>query len=432
MGLMSSKNIENKGIIPLHKIICQPFYLFSFIFFIGFIFLGDQRVTWVAYDLLVILELSSFLVKKKRFIYIVKFRFWLPPLIVFLLILFGMCLLINGCEIVGLLSFYYMTRNLILIYSFLDRIQTESKIMNDFILQLFYILIFWLVINTPYMIIQHNQNIFHDDVTGLMGKGTTQNMAFVWLFMLTTSLFLKKNIILIILMHLTMLYLSSISDNKFYIYISFFPYLIYYATTRNFNFTCLLIKVIVFTICFLIILSSYLLLNSGTNRSNKTKLMLPIETFTTFIEKKIYSPRAESVRFHSQERSELVLTLFRRFPNCWNFGIGAGAISNIFFFRGKDVGKYTHINMNEFLTITYEMGFLFFIIISSIYIMLISSFFKGNSKIIIFFVTLFFFACSYYHRILHDPRDFFSIMLLVSTISVVMPSHPPANDDDQL
>lgn len=381
--------------IDKKSVIFLLLYFVNFIWIIGFIFIGSQRATWFAYDLLSIL--SSIIV----FIYLCKNISIInnPNVLlisIFLFILYMCNVLINGLTIVSLFKFYYYIRGLPIFILFAYLIRRKPELTNVFFKHVFFIVFLQFWINIPYLLYQYNLGFNFDDITGFYGIGASHIPCFVWIFIILFQFTRSVNFIIIFAEMIIMFYLGVITDNKTFYFFSITMIFLYYFSSFNLKNIFKAITIGILTCC---------VIYAGMATLPRKNLY-----FIVGINKNIND------YFLGKSKDERMDFLVYALTNSDShyFGRGSGIISHAFQLKGELCGVIdSHLDMTDMVTIVYECGIVFYLFIVILYSMVFASFFKNRrfyTFIIIFFILNF---NLYYTLIFTDPRNIYMLTLII-------------------
>jgi hypothetical protein len=281
----------------------------------------------------------------------------------------------------------------------------------------FYIFNSYFFLNTFIIINQINNEYHFDDITGLMGNGSTHAMMLFWVALICLNLYnvlyYRKSIkmyVFILIQIITMLIISSHNDNTaFYFYT---PYIIIIAFFKIKSIKSLILKpvksllkvknliliAIIVGILFVVILK-----NSDVKHFINYKVASKVYHMKNITNKEV----------ENEERIDMILYSFKNTKNNL-LGNGLGIRYDILGLTGKEFGcKPVHINISDVSAFIYEGGVLFTIIILLLYSLFIKKYFtSGGSIIFIVFNVLLF---SIYAKLFSDERQifFFAIMYMI-------------------
>jgi len=397
--------MKNNYTVHIKNILKEPFLFLHIIVFIGFIFLGNQRYTWLLYDILILLILLREGIRKELFSFIrYKGLFLLVSMTIFLLYIINIG--INGISVISILKIHYYLRNAVIILYFVSALRNKKECVSSFFYAILVLTSVQFIINIPLI---YNEYLLRpwdiDQHNGLFGEGAHHFAGFVWLLLLLMLLYTRKGAAFIFLGLPMMFYLSALTSNRFFVFALIIPFLIRFfqqvAGARR-------------------ILGSIFYVLIGIIMLQITYVSVPEVKY--FVDGRLSTTYQRYVLQKGRRalRTEKLKYVLKNYDTYY-FGKGSGAISEVFGFEGDrrsethNLGRnYDPITMHDISTIMYELGLLFYVSLILLYSLLFDSLFhtKSNLRVAIIFIATVF--MTFYHLILSDPRMIYTIILFVS------------------
>ena len=283
------------------------------IVFAFFIFLGNQRISWIFYDVIIVLLLFLFFLKGKKIATHYNITFFILLLLLSVVLIFNIP--INGFAIISLLKFYYFIKALVVIQFFNIMLRSNKLLLaNTFIKAIIFLSIVQFIINSPVIYNQFiSDPINFDEHNGLFGHGSSHFAGLVWLNICIYLLISHKYIFFVPIL-LLMIILSVFMEGKFFIYGAIGTVLIYFTQEFNFSKTFKFILSLLVAIPLLAFISNY----------------LPDTTYSY----NDYILRTKAIimgRGFGSERASM-LGIVLGFKEPYYFGYGVGSLSEIFAF----------------------------------------------------------------------------------------------------
>ena len=390
------------------KTVWRDKLLFSyFIIFFTYIFLGDQRISWFLFDIIILFTLFKYLLTRYKTVYNNKTGITIISILIILNIVVNFAL--EGISIIALLKIYYVFKFVIVIFIFNNLLHYKGVIKTAHFVKLVFVLcLLQFFINAPIIYNQFLSNPLDiDEHNGLFGNGSSHFVTFVWIFIVLYMLKHSFSAYYVMPIILLMIVLSSFIEGKFFIFGLASVFFIHLFQKINIKKISKEIKYLLLIIPLLFIVFSNI----------------------PFVEKYFESRMVQAFNVYvinrgsGSERTEMLgLTLSN--DKSKYFGNGSGSITKIFHYEGDHISKIPHIHMNmhSISTLIYEFGILFFLLVTCIYTLLLDSLFKKNNYLRTILIFNFLLFLSYYSRIYKDPRIFYSILLISVTYTMQLSS----------
>jgi hypothetical protein len=375
-------------------------YITNFIWFFGFVFLGSQRITWSAFDAMIIVVGVISVIYFFRNIPIFA-NILILFLLFSLLILYAMNIAINGISAISVLKYYYYVRWIPFLLFLAFLIKKFPGLLEGFFKQFYFVLFLQFLINIPFLLYQYTLGYYFDDITGFYGTGAHHLPCFTWLYIVAYQLLKKTKFVFLLIELITMFILAMIMDNK-----AFYFYLI--ILVLIFNSYSFKIKKFLKTLAIAFPLVSLLIMGMQLLPKNFSYFIIGMNfNENTLIESKPKSERAIILRYILDDEDSHY------------FGKGSGIISHAFSLKGALYGKVLeHININDISAIFFEFGAIFYFIFTLLIAVIFLHFFQKRSVVVFAVIWLIFNICLYFTNFVSDPRNFYVCSIIFALFAV--------------
>jgi hypothetical protein len=382
-----------------NRILYFLLYALNLVWVIGFMFLGNQRKTWIAYDML------AFLIGYIILIYFIRkntvvANFYILSLLLSLSILYGINILTSGITIISPLKYYYYIRNIpfLLLLAFL--IRKKPRLFDLFCGLLYKICFFQFWLNIPFLLYQYTLGWNFDDINGFYGYGACHIACYVWLFIVLCQLNKKTNLFFLFIEIIIMFVLGVITDNKTFFYFSILLILFHYFSSFQFK---NIIKSIIMT------LSLIVLIIVGINNLPKDQLYF------------LYGVNIQIQSYFEGKSKDERMTLLEyalHDDDAYYFGKGTGITTHAFGIKGAIYEKlFNHFEMSDTVSIIFENGLAFYLILGILYTVAFLNFFQKRGIVKFIIIFLLFNFNLYYTGIISDPRNIYIFSLIVAVFA---------------
>ena len=356
------------------------------------IFLGKARAPWLLFDLLFMMSFVYVCFSQRLTQSLINIGILLGINFVFLFIQ----LYTFGLTPLALFRFYYNIRFIFIIYFFAQLIRNEEIDIKKILYHIYIIGCIQFFLNIPFIVREYLAEPWNiDEHNGLFGNGSSHATGIFWLFLINYGLLRDKYKMLTIALIFISIFLSSLTDNKFFyvglvvsvgIYMFKNPRLIIQTITLS------TLTVIVVVVCY----------NS-------------ISEFQIFLDKVIFRSFDLYLNSDNEEKAERTRIFEYILMNRQSFhlGQGLGIVSHIFDIDGKRINVLEHISMNEAFIQIYETGIVNTIVQVVTFALTFSLLWDKNRIIVFLVMVLLIVAMFFYSRFITDPRQIFFFALIV-------------------
>lgn len=299
------------------------------------------------------------------------------------------------------LRFYYNIRFLFIIYMFAQLIRSGELDIKKLLHTIFVIGCIQFFINIPFIIQEYRIDPADiDEHNGLFGNGSSHATGIFWAFLINYGLLTDKYKILTPILILIAIFLSSLTDNKFFYVAMAFSVGTYMVKNPKLIYRTALLAIL--TLVLIIVCYK------------------AIPEFQVFVDKAIF--RTFDLYLNSDNNEKAERSLISRFiltlPQVYSFGHGLGTVSHIMDMDGKLINILFHISMNEMFIQVFETGFFNAFVLIFTYAYAYAFLWKKNRTLVTGVMFILIALMFYYSRFLTDPRQVFFFTLIIISYSI--------------
>ena len=360
-------------------------------------FVGDFRPPWLLFDVIFLIS----------FLYAVYTK-TLNKDLVSMFVLLGINLIFLGIQIYYFntsillsLRFYYNFRFIFIIYFLAQLIRNGDIDIKKLLHTIFIIGCIQFFINIPFIVREYLIDPADiDEHNGLFGNGSSHATGIFWTFLINYGLLKDKYKILTPTLILIAIFLSSLTDNKFFYVAMAFSIGTYMVKNPR----------LIYQTAVLVVLAIIILVISY-----KT-----IVEFQVFVDKAIFRTFDLYLNSDNNEKAErsLISRYILTLPESYSFGHGLGTVSHILNMDGKLINILLHISMNEMFIQVFETGFFNTIVLIFTFAYVYSYFWKENRVLVTTVMFILLPLMFYYSRFITDPRQIFFFTLIIICYSI--------------